>query len=78
MVLGVVYYMAYQHCLVLARGEVCAQKTSLTPPLFLHVPGQESERSSLCLLEVSMLTLSRMFLLDFGNVSTVWYLFFVL
>ena len=41
--------------------------SSLTPPPFIavSVPNQESEWSSICVLEVSV----------FGNVPTVWHLF---
>ena len=53
-------------------------KNSLTSPLFLKclyqfVPSQESERSCICVLGVSILHLSVIFLLDWGTVLTVWY-----
>jgi hypothetical protein len=52
-------------------------KASLTPPLFIEmpVPSQESERSCNCLLGVSVVPLSTIFLLEFGTVPTVWYFF---
>jgi hypothetical protein len=37
------------------------------------VPSQESERSRICEQVVSILPLSTIFLLHFGNVPTVWY-----
>jgi hypothetical protein len=53
-------------------------KTSLAPPLFivLSVTSQKSHRSSICVLGVSILQFSATFVLGFGNVPTVWYLFF--
>ena len=53
--------------------------TSLTPPLFIEVsvPSQESERSCICVLGVSILLLSMIFILDFGLVATVWYFSFL-
>jgi hypothetical protein len=41
------------------------------------VPIQESERSCICVLGESVLPLSTIFLLDFGNISTVWDFLFV-
>ena len=35
-----------------------------------------SKRSCICVLKVSPLSLSTMFLLDFENVRTVWYFLF--
>ena len=53
-------------------GEVWAHRTSLTPPLFIeeYVPSQESERSCICELVLSILSFSTIFLLDFGQ--TEW------
>ena len=50
------------------------KNTSLTPPLFIEttVPSQESERSCICLLVASILPPSTNFVLDFGNIPTVW------
>ena len=47
---------AYNLRLYIKRGGL-AHKTSLTPPLFIEVPvpSQESERSCICVLEVSIL-----------------------
>jgi len=42
----------------------------------LPVPSQESEQSSICVLRVSILPLSMIFLLDFWTVPTVWYFLF--
>ena len=58
-----------------------ANKTSLTLPFFTEVPApsQESEWSCICVLGVSILPLSTIFLLDFRTVLTVWYfLLFIL
>ena len=55
------------------RVEVWEHKSSLTPSLSIEVPvpSTESERSCICVLGVSI---STMLVLDFGPVSTVWYL----
>ena len=47
--------------------QVRANKSSLTPPLFIEVPvpSQEIEQSCICVLRVSILLLSTVFLLDF-------------
>jgi hypothetical protein len=54
-----------------------AHKTSLTPSLFIEVPvpSQESEQSYFCELGVSILPLSKIFLLEFGTVLTGIYCF---
>ena len=61
-------------------GEVWAHKTSLTSPVFIEVsvPSQESERSCICVLVVSILSLSSILFLNFGTVPTVWHFFFSL
>jgi hypothetical protein len=43
----------------------------------VHVPSQESERSCICVLGVSMLPLPTILIFDFGIDSTVWYFVFV-
>ena len=50
-------------------------KTSLTPSLFteMSIPSQASEWSYICVLRISILPVSLIFLLDFGTVPTVWY-----
>ena len=50
-------------------GEVWVQKTSLIPPHFIEVPvpSQESKRSCICMLEVSILPLFLRFLNCFDN-----------
>jgi low temperature requirement protein LtrA len=52
--------------------EVWSHKTSLTPPIFIeaYVPSQVSEHLFTCVLIVSILLLSTIFLLDFGTVLT--------
>ena len=59
------------------KGEIWAHKTSLTQPLSTEVPvlSQENEQSCICVLMVSISSLSTIFLLDFGTVPTVWFLF---
>jgi hypothetical protein len=54
------------------RVEISANKTSLILPLLIEVPvpSQESEQSCICMLGVSILPLSTMFLLDFVNFET--------
>ena len=49
----------------------------LTLPLFIEVsvPSQESELSCVCVLGVSILPLSTIFLFDFGTVPTMWFCF---
>ena len=45
----------------------------------MPVPRQESEWSSMCVLSVSIVPLSTVWLFDFGTISRVWYfLFFIL
>jgi hypothetical protein len=53
-----------------SKRELWAHKTSLTPSLITEVtvPNQESERSCICELGVSILPLSTIFLLDFATV----------
>jgi len=53
-------------------------KLNLILPLFIEVPvsSQESERSCIFVLEVSILSPSMIFLLDLGTVQTVWFFFF--
>jgi hypothetical protein len=50
-------------------GEIWTHTTILTLPLFIEVPGPntESERSCICVLEVSILPLSMIFLFVFGE-----------
>ena len=53
---------------------------SLTPLLFIEVPvpSKKSERSCICVLEVSIMPFSTIFLFDFGIVQTMCYfLFFI-
>jgi uncharacterized membrane protein len=52
---------------------------SVTLPLFLEVPvpSQKTEQSCICVLSVSILPVSTIFLLNFGTVPTVWYFFVV-
>jgi hypothetical protein len=53
--------------------EVWAHKTSLTAPFLIEVPvlNQESERSFICVIGVSILPLLRYLVLDLGTVPTV-------
>jgi len=55
------------------RVDVRAHKASLTPPLFIEVsvPSQESERSCICVLVVSILPLSTFFSIIFCSCSEV-------
>jgi len=54
---------------ILLRTEVWAHKTGLTPPLFIEVsvPTQDSERSCICVLWISILPLSTILRLDVGT-----------
>ena len=54
-------------------------KTSLTPSHFTEgsVPSQVGEQSHICVLVVSILPLSTIFLLYFGIITTVVFLFFI-
>jgi hypothetical protein len=47
-------------------------KTAFTPPYFIerYIPRQGNERSCICMLEVSILHISTIFLLDFGGVCS--------
>ena len=60
------------------RGKIWANTTSLTPPLFIEVsvPSNESKRSCICVLEVSILPLSKILIFDFGIIPSV--VFFVI
>jgi hypothetical protein len=58
--------------------KICKRhKTSLTPPLFIEVSvsSHETEQSCICVLGVSIFSLSTIFLLYVGIVPTVWYIF---
>ena len=54
--------------------------TYFNPPCFIEVlvPSQKSDRPCVCVLGVSILPLSTIFLYDFGALFTAWYFFFVL
>jgi hypothetical protein len=64
-------------CVIPLSREVLVNKTSLTPTLFIEmsVPSHESEQSCICVLGVSIMSLSGIFLLGFGTVPTVWCFF---
>jgi hypothetical protein len=57
--------------LVFLKTMACYNPTSLTPSLFTEVPvlSQESERSCICVLGISNLPISTIFLLNFWNFS---------
>jgi hypothetical protein len=59
-------------------GEVWVHKTSLIPPPFIEVPvpSQESKRSCICMLEVSILPLFLRFLNCFDNGISLCFFFF--
>ena len=65
--------------IVSLRVEICANKTRLTPPLFIHmpVPSQESDRSciSKC-YSIDFVCVSTIYRLDFVSVSTIYRLDF--
>ena len=48
--------------------------TYFNPPPFIEVrvPSQKNERSRVCVLGVSILPVSTIFLSDFGALSTAW------
>ena len=50
--------------------------TNLTPSLFIEVPELSQEGSFICVLGISNLHISTIFLLNVGTVPTVWYTFF--
>ena len=64
-------------CVVCSMVHVllCCHKISLSPPRFIVVsaPSRESERSCICVLGVSILSLPNILIFDFGTVPTVWY-----
>jgi hypothetical protein len=64
--------------IILQRLKVSAQKTSLSPPVFIEVPlsSQKSEWSSIWVLGTLILPISKIVLLIFETVSTR--VFFVL
>jgi hypothetical protein len=58
--------------------KICkCHKTSLTPPPFIEVSvsSHGTEQSCICVLGVSIFSLSTIFLLDVGIVPIVWYIF---
>ena len=68
------YFFSYLHDRIISlREKVWAHKTSLTKPFLIEVPvpGQESERSCICMLVVLILPLSMILLMDFRIVLTV-------
>jgi hypothetical protein len=58
---------------------ICAHKSSLTPPLFIEVPvpSQEIEWSCICMLWLSTLSLSMIFLLEFGPDIFVYFVLLI-
>ena len=50
--------------------------TNLTPSLFIEVPELRQEGSFICVLGISNLHISTIFLLNAGTVPTVCYIFF--
>ena len=58
---------------------ICAHKTSLTPPFFIEVPvpSQEIEWSCICMLWLSTLSLSMIFLLEFGPDIFVYFVLLI-
>ena len=58
------YFNKIELVCISLRGEVWADKATFTPPPFIGVPvtSHESERSSICVLAVSILTLSMILL----------------
>ena len=58
--------------------EVQVHKTSLAPPLFIGVPVpcKKGEQSCICMLVVSIMSISPIFLLDFITVTTVLSFYF--
>ena len=67
--------VGYSLAISIVYVEVWVHKnTSLTKSLFIEpVPSQESARSCICVLGVSMLTVSTIVIFDFGVVPTLWY-----
>jgi len=63
------------------KSKVWVHKTSLTPPLFIEVPvpSLEIKGSCICMLGISILPLSTIFLLHFGTITTMsYFLLFIL
>jgi hypothetical protein len=60
--------------------KVWTHKTSLTPPLFIEVlvPSQESEQSCICVLRVSILHLSTIFIGFYNCSDSLAFKFFIL
>ena len=58
------YFNKIELVCISLRGEVWADTATFTPPPFIGVPvtSHESERSSICVLAVSILTLSMILL----------------
>jgi hypothetical protein len=51
-------------------------ESSLTSPVFIEVCRQVNKQSFICMLGVSILSLSTIIIFDFGIVPTAWYFFF--
>ena len=56
-------------CISNGNTHINVKKTSLTPPFFIEVPvpRQESERSCICVFEISILSLSTTLIFEFWN-----------
>jgi len=76
MVITTNFHSSLHDCIISLRGGG-ANKTSLTPPHFIEVSiaRQDVDWSCICVLEVSVASVSAVFLLYFGFVTTVWYFF---
>jgi hypothetical protein len=66
------------NCIIVLRGKVEANKTSLTAPLYIEVPvpSQESKRSCIGVLGVSICPLSTMSIFDIGIAPMVCFSFY--
>ena len=71
--------LSLHESIISLRGEVWIHKTSLMRPLVIevHVLSQKSERSCICVLEVSIWSLSVVLIIYFGLVPTEWFDFFI-
>ena len=66
----------FRFLLFLLNKRNASEKYTVTPSLFIEVPELSQEGSFICVLGISNLHISTIFLLNVGTVPTVWYIFF--
>lgn len=72
---GIYHTQVHYHIMSL-WGEVWSHKTCFIPPLFMEVSASVKWGDHVLMLRVLIVSLSMLFLLNFGAVPTVWYILF--